>query len=242
MKKNNNLSDKKTFNLILQAKGGAGKSFLTYLLALKNETNKDSFFVDLDNSTKTSTNQLQFLIEEERVADINLANRENKIDRERLFNVLEHLNEFNKFNTFFLDCGAPESEQIPNLFNVDFSPEELKEFEEQLDATIIFNIVVAGGSAYTSCMSYLEKILVLNGLFTINIYINEYTFNTTPDLIEEAEKIGLNMNLGVKKFGKIYPDRQSGQEILINAKKGLGLSNYSSFAAKTQLKRELKTI
>ena len=44
----------KTYYFNIQAKGGAGKSMLTYLQALKNEENASTLFVDLDNSTKTS--------------------------------------------------------------------------------------------------------------------------------------------------------------------------------------------
>jgi hypothetical protein len=51
----------KTFHLNLQNKGGAGKSMLTYLQALKHRANVKAAFVDLDNSTKTSARQLQFL-------------------------------------------------------------------------------------------------------------------------------------------------------------------------------------
>lgn len=239
--KNSKSNTGKEFNLIVQSKGGAGKSFLTYFLALKNENDNSTFFVDLDKSTRTTENQLKFLIQEKRVANINLSNRENKIDRERLFSVLEHLNEL-QFDKFFLDCGAPESEQIPSLFSVDFTPEELKEFESTLDGKIKFNVVIAGGSAYIASMNYLEQILVLKDLFEITVYINEYTFSTTPELIEEVKNNADKIGIPFKKFGNIFPDRASGQEILINAKKGLGMSSYSSFAAKTQLKRELQNI
>ena len=53
-----------TIFLNLQAKGGAGKSMLTYLQALKNQANTNTAFVDLDNSTRTSFHQLKFLDEE----------------------------------------------------------------------------------------------------------------------------------------------------------------------------------
>ena len=49
----------------LQQKGGAGKSMLTYLLGLKHQFNQQVAFVDLDQSTQTSTHQLLFLNSEE---------------------------------------------------------------------------------------------------------------------------------------------------------------------------------
>lgn len=57
----------KTYNFNLQSKGGVGKSMLTYLQALKNESNFAVAFIDLDNSTKTSISQLKFLEESENI-------------------------------------------------------------------------------------------------------------------------------------------------------------------------------
>jgi cellulose biosynthesis protein BcsQ len=51
----------KIFYFNIQSKGGAGKSMLTYLQALKHETNDQAVFVDLDSSTKTSVRQLRFI-------------------------------------------------------------------------------------------------------------------------------------------------------------------------------------
>ena len=51
----------KQFHFNVQAKGGSGKSMLTYLQALKNETSQRSYFIDLDSSVKTSLQQLKFL-------------------------------------------------------------------------------------------------------------------------------------------------------------------------------------
>lgn len=52
---------KKKFFLNIQSKGGSGKSMLTYLQALKNETNEKTCFVDLDSYNKTATQQLKFI-------------------------------------------------------------------------------------------------------------------------------------------------------------------------------------
>lgn len=50
-------------NYILASKGGVGKSTLTYEWALYStyKNHNDMLFVDLDNSTQTSTKQLKFL-------------------------------------------------------------------------------------------------------------------------------------------------------------------------------------
>lgn len=62
----------KNYHFIIQAKGGVGKSMLTYLYALNNEQNPSVLFLDVDNSTKTSDRQLGFLREKKRVAKLSL--------------------------------------------------------------------------------------------------------------------------------------------------------------------------
>src|SRR3954467_6296999 len=116
----------KTFYFNIQAKGGAGKSMLTYLQALKNEDNENALFVDLDNSTKTSLKQLKFLKEKRRLVETDITDAVKRIEREKLFQVLEGLRGMD-FNEYYLDFGAPESEQLPSLFTLDFSADEFKE-------------------------------------------------------------------------------------------------------------------
>src|SRR3954464_5320818 len=75
----------KTFYFNIQAKGGAGKSMLTYLQALKNEENESTLFVDLDNSTKTSIKQLKFLKDKKRLVETDIIDAFRRIEREKLF-------------------------------------------------------------------------------------------------------------------------------------------------------------
>jgi hypothetical protein len=110
-----------------------------------------SIFVDLDNSTKTSAKQLKFLGEQERLITADIINAFKRIEIKTLFNVIEQLSE-TSFEEFYLDFGAPESEQLPNLFSMDFTAEEFKEFEASVKEKFVFNIVISGGPAYRSCM------------------------------------------------------------------------------------------
>jgi cellulose biosynthesis protein BcsQ len=168
----------KQFIFNIQSKGGAGKSMLTYLQALKHEDNDKVLFVDLDNSTKTSLKQLQFLSAKKRIAEVSINDNKKRIDREKLFAVIEKLASLEAFDTIFIDFGAPESQQFPSLFNLDFSAEELKDFEESLQARFVFNIIVAGGASYLSCMEFTREVAEsLRGLFDINIWLNEYSFS-----------------------------------------------------------------
>ena len=95
-------------NFILQSKGGSGKSMLTYLLALKNEDNPQTYFIDFDSSVKSSTQQLKFLQGRTpaRFAKMNLLDERGKIDRQRLFENLQILAQ-KPYEEFFIDFGAP---------------------------------------------------------------------------------------------------------------------------------------
>ena len=57
---------------------------LTYFQALKHEDDPKSCFVDLDSSTKTSTRQLKFLHEQQRLFEIDIYDNLKKIERENL--------------------------------------------------------------------------------------------------------------------------------------------------------------
>lgn len=155
----------KQFIFNTQAKGGSGKSMLTYLLALKNESNEKSYFIDLDSSVKTSTQQLKFLQGKQpaRFAVMNLLDSRDKIDRQLLFENLLELSQ-KEYNEFYFDFGAPESDQLPSLFSKDYSIEEFKQIQDELKAKFIFNVIVAGGGAYEACTNYLQKIVdLVNG-------------------------------------------------------------------------------
>ncbi|WP_414617644.1 hypothetical protein [Dyadobacter sp. 32] len=112
---------KRRFNLILQAKGGVGKSLHTYLRALA-EKDKISLFVDLDSSTQTSTRQLAFL-GDERVETISLIDNREMLVRDIFIGYIESLMQA-PFDEFFMDFGAPESEQFPALVSRDLAFKE----------------------------------------------------------------------------------------------------------------------
>src|ERR1700712_1565308 len=168
----------KTVYLNVQAKGGAGKSMLTYLQALKLETNNNTAFVDLDSSTKTSSKQLRFirLKAPNRVLEVDIFDELKKIEREKLITVFEALKATN-FEQIYIDFGAAESEQLPKLFNIDFTLDEFKEFENEMEMQFVFNVVLAGGTAYQSSFAYLKRLTEsLKGRFEVFVYVNEFTF------------------------------------------------------------------
>ena len=235
----------KTYYFNIQSKGGAGKSMLTYLQALKHEQDDKALFVDLDSSTKTSVRQLKFIGLRKRVVEVDIFDRLRKIERERLFQVLESLNK-TTYERIYVDFGAPESEQLPGLFSIDFSIDEFKAFEQELGAAFRFNVVMAGGTAYRSCFEYLKKLTAaIDGRFPMVVCVNEFTFQHYEHLIEEVRQFAdatEGLIESVKPFGSIQADRNSGQVITENIREGRGLSDYQSFAAKTIIRRELAKV
>ncbi|HUZ57500.1 MAG TPA: hypothetical protein VMU83_01800, partial [Hanamia sp.] len=180
----------KTFYFNIQSKGGAGKSMLTYLQALKHEKNEKAAFVDLDSSTQTSTRQLHFLTQQEanRLFSVDIFDNLKKIEREKLYDVLQAFNT-QPFEEIYIDFGAPESEQLPSLFSLDFTIEEFKEFEKELKAKFVFNVILCGGTSYASTFDYLKKLTeIIKGKFEIVMYLNELTFLNYNLLLDELNE------------------------------------------------------
>ena len=236
----------KTFHFNIQSKGGAGKSMLTYLQGLKNEKNEKALFIDLDSSTKTSVKQLTFLKEQKRIAEVTINDSQKRIDREKLFDVIEKLAVMEQYDEFYIDFGAPESQQLPSLFNFDFTAEEFKDFESSVEAKFIFNIIIAGGASYTSCMHFTEEVVEsLKGRFEINLWVNEHSFANYEKLIDEVKeyaKVQKKNISTVKLFGNIAVDRNSGQSIIESVKQGSGIDGFKGFATKAVIKREIAKV
>lgn len=236
----------KTFYFNVQSKGGAGKSMLTYLQGLKYENDKSVAFVDLDHSVKTSSTQLQFLAVQQRLFAMNIYNDYKRVDREKLFKVLETLNK-QDFSTVIIDFGATESEQLLSFLEYDFTIEEFKAFERELNAQFVFNVVVAGGTGYLASIQYLKKLAeLMESNFEITAYANEFFFNEENkvlinELAEFVVKTGGRIN-GLRVFGKISMDTESGKTIIHHIKSGNGLESYTGYAAKTIIKREMQRV
>lgn len=234
------------FQFNIQAKGGAGKSMLTYLQALKQQGNDSAYFVDFDSSVKSSCQQLKFLQGRtpSRFATMSLLDRREKLDRQLLF---ENLHELSKksYDLFYLDFGAPESDQLPSLFSKDYTIEEFKAIQDELDAQFIFNIIIAGGSAYGPCTHYLQKITLLNkGTFEVSVYINEGTFAGTPQLIDELVTFGEakeNHVTGIRLYGDFDSTTAPHRSILQKISEGKGIEAYE-FIEKIKMQKELSKL
>jgi hypothetical protein len=225
----------KQLHFIVQAKGGVGKSMLTYLLGLAKDDDKNqSLFVDVDSSTQTSTRQLKFL-GENRMETLSLLNDKEVLVRDNLVSYLESIVNL-PFNNVFFDFGAPESEQVPALIDRDLP---LKEFMEELGFNAHFHLVIGGGGAYKSSVDYMKKILKsLNGDFDVTIWKSITTFNNFQNLAEELSENCKKMNLPLRKFADFDPSSNLGSQILDGVRKGYSLSDYQT-GARLRLKKEL---
>ncbi|KAA6439924.1 hypothetical protein FEM33_10175 [Dyadobacter flavalbus] len=212
----------KKFNFIIQSKGGVGKSFLTYILGVKHENNMDTYILDVDGSTKTSTKQLKFLYDQKRIAKIDLLDKQERIARDKLFGSIEEISGLS-YKNYILDFGAPESEQLPALFSRDVNQEDLKAFTDYLNIEFVFHVIIAGGTAYTACVEYLNSIVRVVGTeFKIVVWLNENTLLNYPQQIEEIVEHARILELQVERFGDVLTGSVFDTQISEIMQQGLG--------------------
>lgn len=236
----------KQFYFNVQSKGGAGKSMLTYLQALKWEDVMQTAFIDLDSATKTSSHQLAFLnVSTSRLFEADILDEHKKIEREKLFSVLEQAGNTG-FENIIIDFGAAESEQLVRLLSLDFTMNDFSAFAAYLEADFIFNVVMAGGPSYVACFSYLKELVtLLDGKMPLSIYANEFTFKNQDLLIDELRAFATRSEGAVKAvipFGNFFPERVSGMQLMENIKAGRGNKGFSSFVTKIIVRNELSKI
>lgn len=219
----------KKFVLNIQTKGGSGKSMLTYLFAVKNDKNERSLFVDFDSGTKTSEKQLEFLKGRvpPRFLSMHLLDEKQRVIRDKFFAKIEQL-VAQDYDTYYMDFGAPESEQFPSLLSIDFSAGNLKTFEQTLNIKFVFNIVVAGGTAFMSCTDFVKKLsTALGGLFEVNLFVNEFTFLGFESLKSQVDDFAKIAKLKVYSFGNFDMSADTSKGVLTRVKNGEGITTMS---------------
>ena len=201
----------KTIHLILQAKGGVGKSLFTWFVANVEKDTKTSF-IDLDESTHTSSNRLESLVGNKRIRHIEILNDSKRLEREKIIGLFESLSKAQSPN-IYIDFGASESEEFRKLLEFDIPADLLKNELLKMEIDLRVFVVIAGRDAFVSCFNYFQTLSQqLSGHFKTIILLNEGTFGESEAF--EIVKIKLtSADLEYKCFGKLG-ESESGRNVI----------------------------
>lgn len=230
----------KKVHLILQSKGGVGKSLLTWLLANQFK-NEDVLFIDTDESTKTSSRRLNSFLDEGKSLFFPILNDNKKLEREMFLSMFERIANVEE-KTVFVDFGAPESEEFRKLLEFEIDSESLVSELKRINIALVLFIVVAGRDAYLSCMRYYSSMVNLgNEKIETQLLMNEGTFGGI-----EAIRLGkenLLVNIGRSDFLTFgdLGDSQSGKDIINCITENQTPENLS-FAGRLMFRKVMKQV
>lgn len=201
----------KKVSLVIQSKGGVGKSlFLWFVAQLEKE--KTSAFIDLDESTFTTANRLGKVVGENRVKHFKILNENKKLEREKILNLFEVI-ATTKSKQWFIDFGAPESEEFKRLLTYDISAQTLAEELASMGIQLNLYIVIAGRDALVASLNYYESIQKLVGeALPFVALLNEGTFGGIES-ISLGKELLQKANINFMPFGGLG-DSESGKEII----------------------------
>lgn len=230
----------KKVHLILQSKGGCGKSLLTWFLANYYADKEEVYFMDVDESTKTSSSRLEGILSPERVSFFPILNEQKRLERELFLAMFERISRL-KANLLFLDFGAPESEEFKKLLEFEISAESLVEELRELGIELVLFVVVAGRDAFTSSIRFYEALLELaDSTIETRLLMNEGTYGGI-EAVAMAKQNLLAMDIPtVYTFGNLG-DSQSGKDIIKIVASGQKPENMS-LAVKLTFKKAMSQI
>jgi hypothetical protein len=201
----------KTVQLILQAKGGVGKSLFTWFVAHAEKDSKTAF-IDLDDSTKTSANRLESIVGSKRIRHVEILNDSKRLEREKIISLFESLSKAQSPN-IYIDFGASESEEFRKLLELDIPADILKEELTKMDIDLKIFVIIAGRDAFISCFGFYESLMKnLENNFKTVIILNEGTFGNA-EAVELVKNNLLSENINFDCFGKLG-DSESGKDVI----------------------------
>ena len=214
----------KKIYFITQAKGGAGKSVLTFMLA---EKYKEAVILDLDDATTTTIKQLAYR-KPIKVSFLDPTTK--RIDRGAFNGLFESVIAANK-ELFIADLGASVAEQLPKYFamnGVDLIMEVLQLSNIQLQIAC----VVGGRNIFKATMEHLDELVQsANGHLKISVAHNgfypcsEEQQAALIDYVNEHDLTLINFDL-VKDKGEIA--MRTVENVLKNGRGVTGLSPFTS--------------
>ncbi|MEY4539688.1 MAG: hypothetical protein RLZZ306_1445 [Bacteroidota bacterium] len=201
----------KIVNLILQAKGGVGKSLFTWFVAHAEKDTKTSF-IDLDESTHTSSNRLESLVGNKRIRHIEILNDSKRLEREKIIGLFESLSKAQSPN-IYIDFGASESEEFRKLLEFDIPANILKEELIRMEIDLKIFVVIAGRDAFISCFNYYQVLsLQIGNHFEPFILLNEGTFGSSAAVEIVKDKLSTSQ-IPFKCFGGLG-ESESGKDVI----------------------------
>ena len=214
----------KKIYFITQAKGGAGKSVLAFMLA---EKYKDAIILDLDDATTTSIKQLAYR-KPIRVSFLDQVTK--RIDRGAFNGLFESVIEANK-ELFIADLGASVAEQLPKYFSMN-GVDLITGVLEASNIELRIVGVVGGGNIFKATMEYLAELVEsTNGYLDITVAHNgfypcsEEQQRVLADFVNENDLSLTNFDL-VKDKGEIA--MRTVENVLKNGKGTNGLSPFAA--------------
>lgn len=158
---------KKKIYFITQAKGGSGKSVLTFMLA---EKYKNAVLLDLDDATTTTMKQLAYR-DPVRVSFLDPETK--RIDRGAFNGLFESIVEA-KEELFIADLGASVAEQLPKYLSMN-GVEMISEILNANNIQLQIICIVGGGNIFKATMEYLVELMTAtNGALPITVAHNGF--------------------------------------------------------------------
>ncbi|NOT74943.1 MAG: hypothetical protein HOP08_08435 [Cyclobacteriaceae bacterium] len=215
---------KTKIHFITQAKGGAGKSVLAFMLA---EKHREAVILDLDDATTTTLKQLAYR-QPVKVSFLDATTK--RIDRGAFNGLFQSIIEAKK-ELFIADLGASVAEQLPKYFSIN-GVETVIELLEQNDIHLQIVCIVGGGNIFKATMEYLAELVEsTKGRLEVIVAHNGFypcSEEQKASLMEyvEANKLSLIHFDLVKDKGEIA--MRTVENVLKNGKGITGLSPFTS--------------
>jgi hypothetical protein len=231
----------KKVNLVLQSKGGVGKSLFLWFVAQLEKENK-TVFIDLDESTQTSSARLGIVVGENRVKHFKILNENKKLEREKILNLFEMISE-TKTDKWYIDFGAPESEEFRRLLEFDISAKNLSDELKSMGIELQIYVIIAGRDALISCLKYYNSTKdILSDAIPYLALMNEGTFGGLES-IEQSSKALTAANIEFKAFGGLGESESSKDVIrLITEQKDPNTLNFAGRLTYKKVLEQVQTI
>jgi hypothetical protein len=214
----------KKIYFITQAKGGAGKSVLTFMLA---EKYKNATILDLDDATTTSMKQLAYR-KPFKVSFLDPITK--RIDRGAFVGLFESIIKAGN-ELFIADLGASVAEQLPKYFSMN-GIDNVSDVLLASGIRLQIVCVVGGGNIFKATMEYLAE-LVESTKGYLNITVAHNGFYPCAD---EQQTVLLDFiheyKLSLVNFDLVQDKGEMAMRTVENVlKNGKGTVDLSPFAA-----------